>query len=286
MNVPPVLPQPLPPPSLPNAAGGRSFRALATYSWASIFISIAAHFVVPGMAQPSHTREEAIGKAIISGFFAVTGLLAGIVALCVIPKYGRKGLLWPALSGICVWLLLGALAIPTFNAARRKALQARAAKAKQIQLAPVVHLPEAVRVSDSALGFSFEVPPDYAPMPADKKPASYRHAYLKQDPGKVPMAVVVTTLNRTFLPFDHLDPKKMPAGSAGSYTRFVWRGLEVDCVRVPESTPLGLYVTFQVQIPLKQEAIQIGFGGPADDEAKVRALADRVLSTLDGPVNW
>jgi len=36
---------------------------------------------------------------------------------------------------------------------------------------------------------------------------------------------------------------------------------------------------------LKQQAIQIGFGGPGDDETNVRALAARVLSTLDGPLN-
>jgi hypothetical protein len=283
MNVPPELP-PLGS-SVPKAAAGRSFRALATYSWASILLSVAVNLLMPGMAQSSHTREEVLGKAIVQALFAVTGLLAGIIALFGIPKYGRKGLLWPALCGTCVWLLLVALALPIFNAARQKALQVRASKAQQIQLTPVVHLPEAVRISDSKLGFSFELPPEYTPLPADKKPASYRYAYWKQVPGNAPSVVVVTTLNGTISPNDHLDPKSIPPGKAGSYTRFVWRGLEVDGFRVPETTPAGSYVTFQVQIPLKQQAIQIGFGGPGDDETTVRALAARVLSTLDGPLN-
>jgi hypothetical protein len=45
-------------------------------------------------------------------------------------------------------------------------------------------------------------------------------------------------------------------------------------------------VTYKAQIPIRKQAIQIGFGGPAAEEAQIRALAEQVLSTLDGQVNW
>jgi hypothetical protein len=239
--------------------------------------------VMLGIAPPG--REGAIAKAIVAGFAPVTGLLAGIIALIAIPKYGRKGLLWPALSGIGVWLLFACIALPAFNIARQKALQVRAAREKAAQLAPVVHLPDAVRVSDAALGFSFELPSGYTAFPADKKPAAYRYAYVKMTPGKVASVVAVETLPGTFSFSRHLTAKNLPAGKGWTLTSFSWRGLDVDGVRIPETTAAGSYVTLKAQIPLKQQAIQLAFGGPTDDEGNVRALAEQVLSTLEGPVN-
>jgi hypothetical protein len=247
----------------------------------SIFVGMGVNITMLGAA------HSALQKAIVAGFAPVTGLLAGIIALFAIPKYGRKGLLWPALSGICVWLLLlllAVIAIPSFNAARQKALQVRAAREKAARLTPVVHIPDAVRVSDAALGFSFELPPDYSAFPADKKPAGYRYAYLKMNSGKAASVVAVETLPGTISLSSHLTAKNLPAGKGWSLSIFSWRGLDVDGVRIPETTPAGSYVTIKVQIPLKQQAIQLAFGGPADDEANIRALAERVLSTLDGAV--
>jgi hypothetical protein len=294
MSVPPVPPPPPPlpsqpppfSPSLPNSRrGGGSFRALATYSWLSVFVCMAVNIAVFGAAHSTQTREEALHKAIVAAFVPITGLLAGIIALLAIPKYGRKGLLWPALSGICVWLLLAVIALPAFNAARQKSLQIRAAREKAAQLTPVAHLPDAVRVSDAALGFSFELPSGYTSFPADKKPAAYRYAYLKMNPAKAVSVVAVETLPGTISLSHHLTAKNLPAGKGWTLTSFSWRGLDVDGVRIPEITSAGSYVTIKVQIPLKQQAIQLAFGGPADDEANVRALAEQALSTLEGAVN-
>jgi len=280
MSIPPLPPPPPPFPSQPpplspsqtNAGrGGGSFRALAMYSWVSVFVGIGLNLTMVGIAGSGPTREMALAQAIVAGFAPVTGLLAGIIALFAILKYGRKGLLWPALSGICVWLLLAVLAFPAFNVARRKALQVRAAREKAAQLAPVAHIPNAVRVTDAALGFSFELPPDYTVFPADKKPAAYRHAYVKMNPGKAASVVAVETLPGTISLSHHLTERVLPGG--------------LDGIRIPETISAGSYVTLKAQIPLKQQAIQLVFGGPADDEAKVRALAEQTLSTLDGPLS-
>lgn len=282
MSVPPLPPPPPPFPSQPpplspsqtNAGrGGGSFRALAMYSWVSVFVGIGLNLTMIGIAGSGPTREMALAQAIVAGFAPVTGLLAGIIALFSILKYGRKGLLWPALSGICVWLLLAVLAFPAFNAARRKALQIRAAREKAAQLTPVAHIPNAVRVTDAALGFSFELPPDYTVFPADKKPAAYRYAYVKMNPGKAASVVAVETLPGTISLSHHLTERVLPGGKGWSLTSFSWRGLDLDGIRIPETISAGSYVTLKAQIQLKQQAIQLVFGGPADDEANVRALA-------------
>jgi hypothetical protein len=98
--------------------------------------------------------------------------------------------------------------------------------------------------------------------------------------------VLVKSLKGTIVPNEHLTSQYLPPGKNLTLTSFSWRGLDVDGVRVPEKIPSGDYVTLNVQIPLKRAAIQIGFGGPAASEASVRALAEQVLSTMDGEVNW
>ena len=52
--------------------------------------------------------------SMIPGFVVLSALPAGIIALCGIPKHGRKTLLWKGLVGVIVPILLIALAIPAF----------------------------------------------------------------------------------------------------------------------------------------------------------------------------
>jgi hypothetical protein len=52
---------------------------------------------------------------------AVAGVITAVVCLLLIPKYGRQGILGPALAGLLVCLLLLAIWIPNFLAARERA---------------------------------------------------------------------------------------------------------------------------------------------------------------------
>ena len=53
------------------------------------------------------------------------GLICAIIALCGIPRHGKKGILGKTLCGIAIPALLSAIAIPNFMAARAVAIRNR-----------------------------------------------------------------------------------------------------------------------------------------------------------------
>lgn len=214
-------------------------------------------------------------NGIIMGVFVLFGIVSGIVALSAVPRYGSTKLLWPALTGLLLWLSCFALALPSFLRARKLA------QAKPTILLPVKHLPDAKRVEDVEMHFTFDLPEGFEPFPAAAKPAQYRHAFLRKIPNALGRVVLVQALDGP-LPRLRTKPHEMPASIASTHTTFEWRGLEVDGFRVPESINGTKSVTFNVQIPLRQRAVQLGFGGPAEAEAELRTLAEQVLSTLEG----
>ncbi|HTH49445.1 MAG TPA: hypothetical protein VMB21_18150 [Candidatus Limnocylindria bacterium] len=99
------------------------FHRAATFSlWAPLIGILVNLLMIPGrVAHPPQTRMDALASATLSGFVPVLGFLAGAVALCGIPKYGRAGILWKALTGMLIFLLLIAATIPALLKAREKA---------------------------------------------------------------------------------------------------------------------------------------------------------------------
>lgn len=227
-----------------------------------------------------------MGQAIVAGFLMLTGILCGIVALCVIPRYGAKGLLGPALTGLLLWLLLTAIAVPSFTRARGLALKARAAQSQRVALTPVLHIPGATRLQDAELDFSFDIASGYQAAPAESRPKQYRHLYGRPNASGAASVIGVSFLPGAKFPNQHLTSADIPAGRNASLVSFIWRGLPVDAFRVSEPSPQGDYVTFNVQIPLKKHTVQLAFGGPATKEAETRALAVQTLSSFDGQPNW
>lgn len=259
---------------------------MAKFAWLSVPLSLVVSVALQAGSAGQHTREGALAHSIILGFFIISGVVCGIVALCGIPKYGAKGILWPALTGICLWLLLALLAIPTFMLVQKKAEQIRAARTQRVDLAPAVHTPGAERLEDTEFGFSFDIPAGYRAVPSASTPKQYRYLYGQPSASGAVSVVAVVLLQGAKLPGQHLTPADVPAGKGALLDTFSWRGLPVDGFRVSEPSPQGEYITFNVQIPLKKRTVQIGFGGPATKEAETRALATRALSTLEGEPNW
>jgi len=259
---------------------------MATFSWLSVPLCVVVNIIVQAGSAGHPTKESAIGQAIVAGFLMLSGILCGVVALCVVPRYGAKGLLGPALTGLLLWLLLAAIAVPTFTRVRERALKVRAAQTQRVDLAPVAHLPGATRLQDTELGFSFDLPAGYQAVPSASMPKQYRYAYIKPRDGEAASVLVVSLLGGTMRPNEHLSPADIPPGKGKTLTPFSWRGLSVDGFRVSEKSPQGEFITLNVQLPLKKRTVQIGFGGPVAKEAEIRALAMHTLSTLEGEPNW
>ena len=61
------------------------------------------------------TEAQATGSTVIgivSGFIILSGIVFGIIGLCGIPKYGKRGLLSKSIIGIAIPIILILLAIP------------------------------------------------------------------------------------------------------------------------------------------------------------------------------
>ncbi|HEY3897300.1 MAG TPA: hypothetical protein VGM54_01735 [Chthoniobacter sp.] len=285
--LPPPPPPPLPfaPPPLPESKGSTSLRALASYSWVSIVLSLIVHLSLRGALNQGAAKENARAMAIVAGFFVITGVLAGIIALLGIRRHGRKGLLAPAVTGISIWVVLLAIGTAGFLAARGHGLQQKALSA-QFEKTPPVHIPGALRVQDAELGYSFDLPPGFQAFPEAQKPKEFRAAYINRGADGSMALVLVKALGGLISPYKRMTLQSLPPEKHLTLAPFAWRGMPIDGVRLPEKTTQGDFITFNVQIPIKKQAIQIGFGALASDEAQTHALAEQVLATLDGPVSW
>lgn len=80
---------------------------------ACIFLNIVLGGIVRSAAESLSPATRLIFSA-IPGFIMLSAFPAGIIALCGIPKYGKKTLLWKGLFGVIVPIILMALAVTAF----------------------------------------------------------------------------------------------------------------------------------------------------------------------------
>ncbi len=100
-----------------NDNNTKSFpRQLARSGWIAGIIAIALVALTAG------SSGRVVGE-LIAFIFIGAGMLASIVSLATVPKFGSKNLLWPALVGIMINGLLLSIAVPNFLHARQRAMQ-------------------------------------------------------------------------------------------------------------------------------------------------------------------
>lgn len=129
-------PPPLAIPPVPATEPVSSFHHKAA-SYGVLIIPTAIALNVTLVAGVSAALSEApplvrAGISAIPGFLILSALPAGVIALCGIPKYGRKKLLWKGLVGVLVPVLLFAMAMFAFLKVRDSALK----RARQSQHSP------------------------------------------------------------------------------------------------------------------------------------------------------
>jgi hypothetical protein len=223
--------------------------------------------------------------SLVGGFALIIAMVSGAIALFGISRHGRRGLLWPALAGLLPWVLLVVVAIPGFLDARRQAL-AFPVKPRTGEMLPVETLPGANRIRHSTLGFSFDVPGGFDEIPLTKSLAKFWKLFGKPAlPGDLAEVFGVQLLG-TRLPRRHLDPSLFPPGAHATLSRLSWRGVEVDAIRLSETTDGKNYVSYNIQIPLRGEAIQLMLGAPTERETELKARIQTLLASLDGPSDW
>jgi hypothetical protein len=141
---------------------------------------------------------------------------------------------------------------------------------------------------DNAFGFSIGVPKGFIEQPLQKNaPPNIVHAWIldEQKPGQPPTILFIERMRGT-IGREHLKREQMPWGFQGRLFTMHWQGFEVDAIEVSERLGDVKYLTYNVQIPLKKEAIQIKLGGPAEQKTEMLKWMEESLDGLRGESNW
>lgn len=144
----------------------------------------------------------------------------------------------------------------------------------------------AEQIHDAGLGFSLTIP-DQFQRDAQLVAANpdFVHGFRRPGTSGVDTMVIVERMRGT-IGRERLDPSKAPPGFKGRVLTVYWQGFELDALEVPEQVDGTSVVNYNVQVPLKPEAIQIRVVGAPDDAPQMRALLAGILGSLNGESNW
>ena len=98
------------------------YHMLANAAIVCLIASLIVNLFVGGAARMA--LHGGLGGVFIAGGLMLLAVVFGMIALCGIPRYGSKCLLWEGLVSVLVPVLLIAFAIPVYKTVRMKA-QAR-----------------------------------------------------------------------------------------------------------------------------------------------------------------
>jgi len=141
---------------------------------------------------------------------------------------------------------------------------------------------------DPQLGFTLTVPDGFRPDPElAASNASFAHAFVRpaESEESLNTLLFIERLNGT-IGREPLKAADLPAGSPASLSRIPWGEFEIDVIRFPEEVNQLAAVTYNAQVPLKRQAIQVRLFGPAERESELQSLLAQTVSSLQGETNW
>ncbi|PQO28673.1 hypothetical protein C5Y97_23100 [Blastopirellula marina] len=143
-------------------------------------------------------------------------------------------------------------------------------------------------ITDSELNFTLELPSGFVSRPdlvGAVPNITYVFQYGEASEEELPILLFIEKMGG-FIGRQKVTPKDMPPGFQGEFFTTQWQGFEVQGFKVPESANGIDTFTYNVQIPLKKEAIQIKLFGQADRVETLKPLLKQVLEGLQGESNW
>lgn len=78
----------------------------------------------------------------------------------------------------------------------------------------------------------------------------------------------------------------MPRDFGGTLLKARWQDFELDAFEVPENVSGVEVLNYNIQVPLKREAIQLRLVGGSDRKDELLQLANDLLASLQGESNW
>jgi hypothetical protein len=143
-------------------------------------------------------------------------------------------------------------------------------------------------IVDNAGGYTLDAPSGFVqrPKPATMPPDIVHVLILDEGiVGKMPVMLLIERMRGT-ISHERLSEKHMPPGLHGRLFVTKWQGFDVDAFELPEEVNGAKWLTYNVQIPLRREAIQVKLGGPAERKAEMLKWLDQTLDGLHGESNW
>jgi hypothetical protein len=142
-------------------------------------------------------------------------------------------------------------------------------------------------VKDATLRLSITIPDGFEPEPSittlrPEIPLAFRQAREGEDIGRF---VMIERLRGT-LGRERLDQSQLPSTFHGRMFRMQWKEFEVEAFEVFESAEALESVTYNVQVPLAPNAVQIKVLGLRKDAAELEALTRSLVASVDGDTNW
>lgn len=134
MNTQPTEPPPI---SAETPSPNSFFHKAASVGVWSLLGSFAVNITLSGPARVAAQeggRQFYYGVTLVTSLLMLTSVVGGPIALCGIPRYGKRKLLWKGLVAAVVPILLVLAAIPAFLKVREKSLER--ARAQQERSAP------------------------------------------------------------------------------------------------------------------------------------------------------
>jgi hypothetical protein len=136
-------------------------------------------------------------------------------------------------------------------------------------------------VKDDKLGFTLTVPDGFkrADMLIGLVPDAV-YAFLNDSSG---IMLFIEKMGGT-ISTEPSNPR-MPTDFKGRLFTIKWQQFDIRAIEIPERTEDGDLITYNAQIPLKGEAIQVKLVGPAERKSEVSKLLTETVTGLRGEPN-
>jgi hypothetical protein len=135
------------------------------------------------------------------------------------------------------------------------------------------------------LGYRFTLPSGFAAFPEGRAQKDIVDCWSEATPASARGAMILCVQRmHGVLPREAMRPEDVPATTqlvSYQWKEFDLQGLRSRAVQGGES--VFVLVT---QVPLRREAVQLFFSGPADQEARGQSLMTETLASLEGESNW
>ncbi len=275
-----------------------SRRVFWALSWLSL-ISLALFLATTGICLLLSPESSLAGLLLDTGPVALRVLLGLSVLSGLAALFGfRRHRTWQVIAPASVALVTSALLLVIVKTASGSIESTRSPQRNRglsLQrsggMTPIKAVAGANRLSHPTLAFSFDVPAGYEEFPLTESSAAFWKLF-----GKPKLIGKPTPSNELAEVFGiqllgtrlkrHLDLRQIPTDGNVNLGRMSWRGVEIDAIRIAEAKDGKSYVTYNIQVPLKGEAIQLMLGAPREREAELKARIETLLASLDGQSDW